>query len=68
MTVQDTAGRTAFEQDWADWHRRHEAALADPHGFLAITSLNWLTAEPQRLPDAPGAWRADARGDRKSVV
>jgi uncharacterized protein (DUF1684 family) len=61
MTVQDL-DRTAFEQDWADWHRRHEAALADEHGFLAITSLNWLTDEPQRFPDAPGAWRAGASG------
>jgi uncharacterized protein len=61
MTVQDT-DRTAFEQDWAEWHRQHEAALADRHGFLAITSLNWLSTEPQRFPDAPGAWRADAGG------
>ena len=61
MTVQDI-DRATFEQDWADWHRRHEAALNDEHGFLAITSLNWLTAEPQRFPDAPGTWRSDAGG------
>jgi uncharacterized protein len=61
MTVQDI-DRTAFEQDWADWHREHQAALASEHGFLAITSLNWLTAEPQRFPDAPGTWRTGAAG------
>jgi uncharacterized protein len=61
MTVQDL-GRTAFEQDWSEWRRRHEAALASEHGFLAITSLNWLTAEPQRFPDAPGTWRTGAGG------
>jgi uncharacterized protein len=61
MTVQDI-DRIAFEQDWADWHREHEAVLAGEHGFLAITSLNWLTAEPQRFPDAPGTWRSDAGG------
>jgi len=61
MTVQDT-DRTAFEQDWADWHRQHQEVLADKHGFLAITSLNWLTADPQRFPDAPGAWRAGDQG------
>jgi uncharacterized protein (DUF1684 family) len=61
MTVQDI-DRSTFEQDWADWHRRHLAVLADEHGFLAITSLNWLTAEPQRFPDAPGTWRSDAGG------
>jgi uncharacterized protein len=61
MTVQDI-DRTTFEQDWADWHRQHEAVLAAEHGFLAITSLNWLTAEPQHFPDAPGTWRSDADG------
>jgi uncharacterized protein (DUF1684 family) len=61
MTVQD-ADRTVFDQDWADWHRRHEAVLADEHGFLAITSLNWLSAEPQRFPDAPGTWHTGAAG------
>jgi uncharacterized protein len=61
MTVQDT-DRTDFEQDWAGWRRQHEAALAAEHGFLAITSLNWLTTEPQRFSDAPGTWRTGADG------
>jgi uncharacterized protein len=61
MTVHDL-DRTPFEQDWADWHRQHEAVLADEHGFLAITSLNWLAAEPQRFTDAPGTWRTGAGG------
>ena len=61
MTVQGI-DRTTFEQDWADWRRQHEAVLAGEHGFLAITSLNWLTAEPQHFPDAPGTWRSDADG------
>jgi hypothetical protein len=61
MTVQhiDT---TTFVRDWTDWHRQHEAVLAGEHGFLAITSLNWLSAEPQRITDAPGTWRSDADG------
>jgi uncharacterized protein len=58
MTVQDI-DRATFEQDWVDWHRQHEALRAGGHGFLAITSLNWLAAEPQRFPDAPGAWRSN---------
>jgi uncharacterized protein (DUF1684 family) len=64
MTVQDI-DRTTFEQDWAQWHRQHEAVRAGEHGFLAITSLNWLTGEPQRFPDAPGTWRSD--GTRVTV-
>jgi len=33
-----------------------EARLADPHGFLAITSLHWLARAPQSYPDALGQW------------
>jgi len=51
-----------FTAAWNDWHRRHEARLADPHGFLAITSLNWLTSDPQRFPDAPGEWSTGPDG------
>jgi uncharacterized protein len=61
MTVQDI-DRTAFEEEWADWRQRHEAALADPHGFLAITSINWLSEEPQGFADAPGRWQAGPDG------
>ena len=57
MTVQDI-DRSTFEADWAAWHRRHEKLRAHPHGFLAITGRHWLTPEPQRFDDAPGAWSA----------
>jgi uncharacterized protein (DUF1684 family) len=53
MTVIDT---DTFTQAWEAWHARHEAVRADRHGFLAITGLHWLTAEPQRIPGAPGEW------------
>ena len=59
MTVQDI-DRSTFEADWAAWHRRHEKLRAHPHGFLAITGRHWLTPEPQRFDDAPGAWSAVA--------
>jgi uncharacterized protein len=61
MTVQDVHP-TTFEQEWADWRQRHEAALADPHGFLAITSINWLSEEPESFADAPGIWQAGPDG------
>src|SRR6516162_4674415 len=51
-----------FAAEWDAWHRRQEAQLADPHGFLAITSRNWLTSEPQRFPDAPGEWSTGPGG------
>jgi uncharacterized protein (DUF1684 family) len=51
-----------FAAEWNAWHHRQEARLADPHGFLAITSRNWLTSEPQRFPDAPGEWSTGPDG------
>jgi uncharacterized protein (DUF1684 family) len=63
MTLQDTSqDLQAFAAEWQDWHRGAKARLADPHGFLAITNLHWLTDEPQRFPDAPGAWTSDSSG------
>ncbi|MFJ6841947.1 DUF1684 domain-containing protein [Streptomyces griseoluteus] len=52
----------AFTESWQDWYRAHEENLADPHGFLAVTSLNWLDEHPRRFPDAPGAWRTGPDG------
>ncbi|NYJ07267.1 DUF1684 domain-containing protein [Petropleomorpha daqingensis] len=57
-----TEARDVFAADWAQWHRQKEARLADPHGFLAVTSLNWLSREPQRFPDAPGGWSTGPDG------
>ena len=61
MTVQ-SIDRLTFAHDWAEWHRQHEAALAAPHGFLAITGLHWLSEAPERFPDAPGAWSTGPAG------
>ena len=47
---------------WLQWHTEHERRLADPHGFLAVTSLNFLTSTPQRFPDAPGSWSTGPDG------
>ncbi|MFJ2645707.1 DUF1684 domain-containing protein [Streptomyces sp. NPDC087420] len=66
MTVQDIdrVDRTRFAEEWRQWRDAHERVLADPHGFLAVTSLRWLDAEPARFPDAPGAWSTTADGVR----
>jgi hypothetical protein len=61
--VQSTvADLDAFTSDWQEWHRQQEARIADPHGFLAITSLHWLSEEPERFPDAPGTWSTGRDG------
>jgi uncharacterized protein (DUF1684 family) len=51
-----------FTEQWQAWHRGHETARADRHGFLAITGLHWLTDERQRFPDAPGEWSTGSDG------
>ncbi|MFJ8861762.1 DUF1684 domain-containing protein [Streptomyces sp. NPDC102451] len=63
MTVQDVGvDQSDFVKDWEQWHREHEEVLAGPHGFLAITSLHWLSADPTRFEDAPGAWSTTPDG------
>ncbi|TDN43156.1 hypothetical protein EDF64_10979 [Curtobacterium flaccumfaciens] len=52
----------SFEAEWAAWHDAHERARASEHGFLAITSIRWLTGTPERYDDAPGAWSTSAEG------
>ncbi len=60
--MSSTLVASQFVQDWQDWHRGQEARLADPHGFLAITNLHWLSSEPQRFHDAPGVWTTGPDG------
>lgn len=57
-----TATDADFVLDWQLFRHEHETRRADPHGFLAITSLRWLDAQPTRFDDAPGAWSTTAEG------
>lgn len=54
--------RAAFLKDWQAWHEQREKQLADPHGFLAVTGLSWLSDDPVPVPGAPGKWWSDAEG------
>jgi hypothetical protein len=62
MSVLDLQAGNDFAADWAAWHKKHEDRFAAADGFLAITSINWLTETPARFPDAPGEWAADDSG------
>ena len=66
MAIQQV-DRATFGLEWQEWHHQHERELADPHGFLAVTGLYWLTATPTRFPDAPGAWSSDDEGAKVSL-
>lgn len=54
--------RAAFGREWEDWHRAHEARRADPHGFLAVTGLLWLSPEPTAFEGIPGVWSTGPDG------
>ncbi|PZG00213.1 hypothetical protein C1I93_03220 [Micromonospora endophytica] len=61
-TLTDPAADDAFVRQWQLWHRAHQQALADPHGFLAVTGLHWLTERPERFADLPGRWHTGPGG------
>ncbi|MFD3947983.1 DUF1684 domain-containing protein [Streptomyces sp. NPDC058579] len=61
----DTAGSpdpARFTVEWEEWHRDKDARLAAEHGFLAVTGLHWLSAEPQSFPGTPGTWSTGPEG------
>jgi hypothetical protein len=62
MSGLDAQAGEDFAADWDAWHKQHEDRLAAADGFLAITSINWLTETPARFPDAPGEWAAGDDG------
>lgn len=63
MTLQaEVETHDDFAQEWEAWHRAHEKKRADPHGFLAVTGLFWLTDEPTRVPGLPGLWSTGVDG------
>lgn len=54
----DAVEVTAVTAQWTSWHQERLRALTAPHGFLAVTDLHWLTAEPTRLSGTPvPRWR-----------
>ncbi|MBT1665841.1 DUF1684 domain-containing protein [Curtobacterium flaccumfaciens] len=61
-TIPTTPAAPTFAGAWTAWHDDHEQDRASEHGFLAITSIRWLTATPERFEDAPGSWSTDEDG------
>ncbi len=57
---------TVFTAAWQGWHAAHERHRADPHGFLAVTHLHWLGAEPAALEGVPGT--CSVKDDAITVV
>ena len=50
---------TDFTTEWQSWHANRERDLAEPYGWLALVSLDWLDETPRRYGDLPGLWWQD---------
>jgi uncharacterized protein (DUF1684 family) len=48
-----------FATEWRQWHTDRERDLAEPYGWLALVSLDWLDEHPRRYGDLPGLWWQD---------
>jgi uncharacterized protein len=53
---------TDLAEAWAAWHADRETLLREPHGWLSLTGLHWLTGVAAAYPDLPGSWRATDDG------
>lgn len=49
-----------FVEQWQKWHTAREETLAEPYGWLALVSLDWLENEPRSYDGIPGLWWQDA--------
>ncbi len=47
---------------WQQWRAERDAEFAAPLGWLSVTALEWLGAEPGPVADLPGAWSVDSDG------
>lgn len=45
-------------QQWHSFREQRDGSLAVGHGWLTLTSLQWLPAEPSALELIPGRWSA----------
>ncbi|WP_433296807.1 DUF1684 domain-containing protein [Pseudonocardia sp. CA-142604] len=63
MSITDSRSSDQHLRDeWANWHAEREADLRTPHGWLSLTGLYWLDAEPRSFEGLPGIWRATGDG------
>ena len=46
-----------FATRWAWWHAEREEKLRQPHGWLSLTGLHWLSEQPLEFAGVPGSWR-----------
>lgn len=50
---------TALLERWQRFRTNRNAALATPHGWLTLTSFQWLESQPAGVELVPGLWSTD---------
>ncbi|MDW5328914.1 DUF1684 domain-containing protein [Plantactinospora sp. KLBMP9567] len=56
MTTHAAGSETQFVKEWRSWRAGWEQFLSQPHGWLAVTSLNWVDTTPREYTGQPGLW------------
>ena len=53
---------------WQRFRENRNNALAEEHGWLSLTSLQWLTPEPSPMELVPGLWHTDESTGLETAV
>ena len=61
-TTPAAATSTARMERWQRFRTNRDKALATPHGWLTLTSFQWLEDSPAAVDLAPGLWSTDGAG------
>lgn len=59
MTTTQASTTDAPTQRWNRFRTSRDTVLATEHGWLTLTSFQWLPAEPAPLEKVPGLWSTD---------
>ncbi|WP_309107600.1 DUF1684 domain-containing protein [Arthrobacter sp.] len=53
---------------WQRFRKSRNTALASEHGWLTLTSFQWLENRPARVDLVPGLWSTDGTGSAKGAT
>lgn len=53
---------------WQRFRKSRNTALASEHGWLTLTSFQWLENRPSRIDLVPGLWSTDGTGSAKGAT
>lgn len=68
MTTTPAATNPAVRAErWQRFRTNRDKALATPHGWLTLTSFQWLEDSPAAVDLAPGLWSADRPDSPKAT-